>query len=141
MTHLRKFRLLLFSLAPCALVGALAAAALCGLSRVALMTGRAPASTGIHDNGHWFCRVPSLRGLVSQPQAMQRDGYRTIGAGKLYHPQVEGGQPRSEFQETAEPTNLARDGRSAQVLAEHRHWLPAREAPIAINVPPAKKQH
>lgn len=80
------------------------AAPLCGPSRTAIFTGLAPSRTGIYDNNQWFRRVPTLRETVTLPQALQSGGYRTIAAGKLFHTSVQGGQPASEFQETAPQT-------------------------------------
>jgi len=80
------------------------AAPLCGPSRAALMTGLAPTRTGIYDNQTWFRRVPSLRSLVTLPQALQQAGFHTIGAGKIYHTHAGGGQPPSEFTETPKRT-------------------------------------
>lgn len=79
-------------------------APLCGPSRTALFTGLAPSKTGIYDNNQWFRRVPALRNVVTLPQALQQGGYHTIAAGKLFHTSVQGGQPTSEFQETAPRT-------------------------------------
>lgn len=79
-------------------------APLCGPSRVALFTGLAPTQTGIYDNDHWFRRVPELRDLVTLPQALEQSGFRTIAAGKIFHTHAGGGQPPSEFTETARRT-------------------------------------
>lgn len=79
-------------------------APLCGPSRTALFTGLAPSQTGIYDNNQWFRKVPALQDVVTLPQALQQGGYRTIAAGKLFHTSAQGGQPASEFQETAPRT-------------------------------------
>lgn len=59
------------------------AAPACNPSRVALMTGRAPTTTGIyHNNQPWR---PVLSEVATLPQHFRTAGYRVIGGGKIYH--------------------------------------------------------
>jgi arylsulfatase A-like enzyme len=59
--------------------------ALCNPSRTALLTGLRPSTTGVYDNGQdWrsmdvFGRAPTL------PRYFREQGYRTLGAGKIFH--------------------------------------------------------
>ena len=59
------------------------AAPACNPSRVALMTGRRPTTTGVYLNSQpWR---PVLADAVTLPQHFRAAGYRAIGAGKIYH--------------------------------------------------------
>ncbi len=59
------------------------AAPACNPSRVALMTGRAPSSTGVYLNPHpWR---PVLPEAVTLPQHFREHGYWAGGSGKIYH--------------------------------------------------------
>lgn len=59
------------------------AAPVCNGSRAALMSGLLPSTTGVYDNGQdWRRVVPAERTLVT---TFRRAGYRTLGAGKIYH--------------------------------------------------------
>jgi arylsulfatase A-like enzyme len=62
---------------------AYAASPACNPSRTALLTGRAPASTGIYGNASdWRATLPNA---VTLPQAFRQAGYRVEGAGKIFH--------------------------------------------------------
>lgn len=59
------------------------AAPACNPSRVALMTGLRPTTTGVYVNAQpWR---PVLPEVVTLPQHFRAAGYRAIGAGKIYH--------------------------------------------------------
>ncbi len=63
-------------------------APICGPSRASIMTGLAPSSTGIYlqindaqiKNAH-----PAAAASVFMPDWFERNGYKTMGAGKIYH--------------------------------------------------------
>ena len=55
----------------------------CAPSRAAIMTGLPPSTTGLYDNGHWW--LPNLPDVVTIPIHFRRHGYRTVGAGKIFH--------------------------------------------------------
>lgn len=58
---------------------------LCNSSRTSLMTGRRPSSTGIYGLAPWFRNLPEFKDVVSLPQHMRNNGYKTLTAGKIYH--------------------------------------------------------
>lgn len=63
----------------------------CNPSRVAVLTGLKPTTTGIYDNKQpWQKAIPA--GVESLPLYFKKYGYKTLGAGKVYHtpyPEVE----------------------------------------------------
>lgn len=60
----------------------------CNPSRTALLTGRAPSSTGVYGNAaDWRGAVPDA---ITLPQAFMRAGYRAEGAGKVFHHHMAG---------------------------------------------------
>ncbi len=62
-------------------------APLCIPSRTAVMTGRHPATTGIYQQGRWH-RDPEMEANVL-PKALNQNGYRTFGIGKIFHDQAD----------------------------------------------------
>ncbi|MFM7131425.1 MAG: sulfatase [bacterium] len=59
------------------------AAPVCNPSRTALLSGMRPSSTGVYDNNNdWRAVIDPSKTL---PTAFRKAGYRTYGAGKLYH--------------------------------------------------------
>ena len=57
--------------------------AICGPSRISLLTGLRPETLGIYDLG---TRLRSLHsGVVSMPQLFKENNYKTISIGKVYH--------------------------------------------------------
>ena len=62
------------------------AAPACVPSRSALMTGKKPADTGLYDNPSGeFRRYADLKHLVTLPQYFSKNGYHTMGVGKVLH--------------------------------------------------------
>ena len=59
------------------------AAPACNPSRVALLTGLHPASTGVYDNRSDWRRA--LPGAVTLPRYFMNHGYQVEGAGKIFH--------------------------------------------------------
>ncbi|MCX6597042.1 MAG: sulfatase [Acidobacteria bacterium] len=66
----------LFSNAHCA-------SPLCNPSRTALFTGLSPATSGVYNNDQYW--RPNLPQAVSLPSHFKANGYRTAGAGKIFH--------------------------------------------------------
>ena len=61
------------------------AAPLCNASRAALMTGIRPSTSGVYYNPQPWRKSPVLKKAVTLPQHFMAEGYRAIGAGKIYH--------------------------------------------------------
>jgi len=59
------------------------ASPLCNPSRVALLTGMRPSTTGIYNNEQYW--RPNLPGVVSLPGYFKQNGYHSAGAGKVFH--------------------------------------------------------
>lgn len=73
-----------------------AAAPVCNPSRVAVMTGRRPSTTGIYANDViWHTALP---GVLSLPQHFRQHGYHTAGGGKVHH-HTPGFNHRSDWNE------------------------------------------
>ena len=60
-------------------------AALCNPSRTSLMLGLRPSTLGIYGNNPNWMEVESLAELPTIPRFLRDHGYRTFGAGKIFH--------------------------------------------------------
>ena len=59
---------------------------MCNPSRISLLWGRRPSSTGFYDNHYPVSREPEfLRDHVSLPAHFAANGYKTLTAGKVFH--------------------------------------------------------
>ncbi|HEY5622530.1 MAG TPA: sulfatase [Gammaproteobacteria bacterium] len=58
---------------------------ICNTSRTAIMTGISPASAGVYGNQTDWRRTQALRDATTIPRLFKDSGYRTFGAGKLFH--------------------------------------------------------
>jgi arylsulfatase A-like enzyme len=64
---------------------------MCNPSRISLLWGRRPSSTGFYDNHYHVSKEPEfLKSHVSLPAHFAAGGYKTLTAGKVFH----GGTPR-----------------------------------------------
>lgn len=61
------------------------AAPACNPSRVAVMTGLAPATSGLYLNAQDWRESERLKDVTTLPQHFKNHGYKTLGGGKLYH--------------------------------------------------------
>jgi arylsulfatase A-like enzyme len=61
------------------------AAPACNPSRVALLTGLRPSTTGVYHNDQPWRTVPVLRNAVTLPQHFMANGYHVVGCGKIFH--------------------------------------------------------
>lgn len=68
----------LFTNAHCAAPG-------CNPSRTAILTGLFPTTTGVYVNHDDWRVMSSVRDTLTLPEAFRKQGYRSVGAGKIYH--------------------------------------------------------
>ena len=61
------------------------AAPACNPSRVSVMTGLHPTSSGVYVNGQDWREDPDVFGVETLPAMFKRSGYEVLGGGKLYH--------------------------------------------------------
>lgn len=59
--------------------------AICGPSRVSIMTGLRPETTGLYTIRRDGRLRPNQPNVVSMPQLFKRNGYKTVSIGKVYH--------------------------------------------------------
>ncbi|MFA3791997.1 sulfatase [Aliiglaciecola sp. SL4] len=59
--------------------------AICGPSRVSIMTGLRPETTGLYSIDRAGRLRPNQPNIVSMPQLFKENGYQTISIGKVYH--------------------------------------------------------
>lgn len=59
--------------------------ALCNPSRTALLTGLQPATSGVYGNAPDWRTVARFDGLPTLPRHFRDNGYRSFGAGKIFH--------------------------------------------------------
>ncbi|HAV62157.1 MAG TPA: choline-sulfatase [Verrucomicrobiales bacterium] len=71
---------------------------LCNPSRTSLLTGRRPTSTGIYGLSPWFRNLEEFKDLVTIPQHLAANGYRTLSTGKIFHGGYGRGKDDTEFQ-------------------------------------------
>jgi len=57
----------------------------CNPSRVAVMTGVAPASSGVYNNSQDWRKSPRLEKAVTIPEHFRAGGYTAYGGGKIFH--------------------------------------------------------
>lgn len=73
-------------------------APLCNPSRVSLLTGLRPSTTGVYALQPKLRNVDALKDVLTLPQALAQRGYRTIGAGKIFHDNLTPAELAAEFQ-------------------------------------------
>ena len=61
------------------------AAPACNPSRVAIMTGVRPSSSGIYNNGQDWRTSTRLSDAITLPQHFRANGYEAYGGGKIFH--------------------------------------------------------
>jgi len=59
--------------------------ALCNPSRTALLTGLRPSTSGIYGNAPDWRTIELFKGVTTLPKHFRDNGYRTYGAGKIFH--------------------------------------------------------
>ena len=70
----------------------------CQPSRASLMTSRLPSTTGLYFLNPGIAKAPALKGALTIPERFAKEGYRVMGAGKLFH----GGENRRYFAKAGE---------------------------------------
>ena len=68
-----------------AFMNAQSPSAICNAVRTALMSGLRPSTSGMYGNGPDWRTQPVFDGIVTLPHHFRNNGYRTLGAGKLFH--------------------------------------------------------
>jgi len=61
------------------------AAPACNPSRVAIMTGVAPSSSGVYNNGQDWRKSSRLTKAITLPEHFRAGGYTAFGGGKIFH--------------------------------------------------------
>jgi arylsulfatase A-like enzyme len=75
--------------------------ALCNPSRTALLTGLRPSTTGIYRNAPDWRTVELFDGITTLPKHFRNNGYRTYGAGKIFHAHTFGPGGFTGFNDTS----------------------------------------
>ena len=57
----------------------------CNPSRVSIMTGVSPSTSGVYNNGQDWRRSPALATAVTIPEHLRANGYSAYGGGKIFH--------------------------------------------------------
>jgi arylsulfatase A-like enzyme len=107
-------------------------APLCNPSRVSLLTGLRPSTTGIYGLAPSFRDIPEFADRVTLPQYFAEHGYRTAGDGKIFHHGTRSGDKKHapDFQENGNhsgvgskpPLRLVTDPPLAHPLVDWGVW-------------------
>ncbi|MBG7608945.1 MAG: sulfatase-like hydrolase/transferase, partial [Verrucomicrobia bacterium] len=57
----------------------------CNPSRVSIMTGVSPSTSGVYNNGQDWRSSPALATAVTLPEHLRANGYSAYGGGKIFH--------------------------------------------------------
>lgn len=93
-------------------------APICNPSRVSLLTGTYPATTGVYYLSPQVRECEATRDAVTLPQHFQAHGYQSIGVGKIFHSDC-----RDEFQEYAGNFGAFGPRPDTPISAGHTHPL------------------
>lgn len=74
-------------------------APLCNPSRISIMTGLRPSTTGIYGLSPRHRQVERTKNVITLPQYFAAHGYRTMSAGKVFHAGITPVERKVEFQE------------------------------------------
>jgi arylsulfatase A-like enzyme len=98
--------------------------AVCNPSRTAVMTGRMPSSTGIYRNDQWW--RPNLPDVKTIPMAFKENGYKVVGAGKIYHHTAGFNPPDQwhDFQRQVFDDPWSHAGYYPELSGEYPDWFP-----------------
>ncbi|MCA9124807.1 MAG: sulfatase [Planctomycetaceae bacterium] len=79
---------------------------LCNPSRTSLMTGLRPSTTGVYGLAPWFRTLDEYKDIISLPQHLRNNGYRTYTTGKIYHGGYGRGKNDEEFDVIGPPAGV-----------------------------------
>ena len=96
---------------------------LCNPSRTALMTGLRPSTSGVYGLAPWFREVEKLKDVITLPQYLERNGYRTYSTGKIYHGNYGRGEGDREFNEIGPPAGVGARPEQKLVNTPQNHPL------------------
>ncbi len=94
------------------------AAPACNPSRVSLLTGRRPSTTGVYHNSQPFRAATPL--AVTLPECFRANGYRAVGMGKIYHGRFPDPQSWDEY--TKRPADPVPPDRPVNGIEDARHF-------------------
>lgn len=83
-----------------AFMNAQSPSALCNPVRTALLTGLRPSTSGIYGNAPDWRTAEPFRNIVTLPRHFRDNGYRTLGAGKIFHAHTFAPGGRSGYNDT-----------------------------------------
>ncbi len=93
---------------------------MCNPSRISLLWGRRPSSTGFYDNHYHVSKEPEfLDSHVSLPNHFAAHGYRTLTAGKVFHG---GANPKDHSQVVGPRLGQWRKGLDQKVHDKPKGW-------------------
>jgi len=75
--------------------------AICNATRTALLTGLRPSTTGMYGNGPDWRTQSAYSGATTLPRHFRENGYRTLGAGKIFHAHTYGNGANAGFNDRA----------------------------------------
>ena len=95
---------------------------MCNPSRISLLWGRRPSSTGFYDNHYHVSKEPGfLQAHVSLPSHFAASGYKTLTAGKVFHA---GASLREHFEVVGPRPGQWRKGLDKKVHDKPEAWHP-----------------
>ena len=93
---------------------------MCNPSRISLLWGRRPSSTGFYDNHYHVSKEPEfLKSHVSLPNHFATHGYRTLTAGKVFHG---GANPKDHSQVVGPRLGQWRKGLDQKIHEKPKGW-------------------
>jgi choline-sulfatase len=92
---------------------------LCNPSRTSLLTGLRPGTTGVYALEPWIRTVRGYEDVVTLPQYLRSNGYRTLTTGKIFH-------------DAYPPPKDRRDGPEVDVWGLHGTHGPRRPEPFVV---------
>ena len=89
------------------------AAPACNPSRVAVLTGRRPSSSGVYVNdSDWRAVMPDV---VTLPMAFQKAGYQVVGLGKVFHAEDQDEEAWDQYVSLPNPLRYVKHHRAGKI--------------------------